>query len=333
MALQAYRAALFLGSGALNFTRNAYLKHAQSFSEADLDVDLTGQYAIISGGSAGIGRALAEGLATRGASVCILCRSQAKGEAAVREIAASTGNQRLSCEACDVSSLAAVRAFAAAYVARGVPLHLLVHNAGVMLHERQVTPEGVEANFATNTLGPYALTELLLPLLVQSAPAKVVMVSTGGVLSEPLEVDDVEWARSGRFNGTRQYARNKRQQLALVEHWMEVARTPGVAFLSMHPGWVDTATLRHAMPAFYTRFRSRLRTAEQGADTILWLACVAKAMLVSGEFYFDRNIAAKHLTGAGTQYTPKQREKLFEKVTSIYERTLTGLTAKVAEAT
>lgn len=132
-------------------------------------------------------------------------------------------------QVCDLSSMAAVRAFAAAYVASGQPLHILVNNAGAMVHTRQHTAEGVELNFATNTLGTWALTELLLPVLERSAPARVITVSTGGVLSECLEVDDLEWAKGARFDGTRQYARNKRQQVALVERWMEVRAQQGTA--------------------------------------------------------------------------------------------------------
>jgi hypothetical protein len=134
-------------------------------------------------------------------------------------------------QVCDVSSMAAVRAFAAAYVTSGQPLHILVNNAGAMVHTRQHTAEGVERNFATNTLGTWALTELLLPALEKSAPARVITVSTGGVLSECLEVDDLEWGKGARFDGTRQYARNKRQQVALGERWMEVRARQATAGL------------------------------------------------------------------------------------------------------
>lgn len=82
-----------------------------------------------------------------------------------------------------MSSMAAVRAFAAAYAVRGTPLNVLVNNAGAMLHERATTAEGVEANFATNTLGVFALTEVLLPLLERSAPSQPQLALLGTVAS------------------------------------------------------------------------------------------------------------------------------------------------------
>lgn len=105
-----------------------------------------------------------------------------------------------------------------------------------------MTPEGLEANFATNTLAPFALTELLLPLLAKaSPPARVIAVSSGGQYTEALVTEDLQWEKEGGFDGARQYARDKRRQTALTERW--AADHPQTLFFTMHPGWAG-ASLR-----------------------------------------------------------------------------------------
>jgi dehydrogenase/reductase SDR family protein 12 len=108
------------------------------------------------------------------------------------------------------------------------------------LLNRTVTPEGLEANFATNTLAPFALTELLLPLLAKAEPpARVIAVSSGGQYTEELVTQDMQWEKEGGFDGARQYARDKRRQTALTERW--AADHPKLLFFTMHPGWAGAS--------------------------------------------------------------------------------------------
>ena len=105
---------------------------------------------------------------------------------------------------------------------------------------RTETPEGLEANFATNTLAPFALTELLLPALAKAQPpARVIAVSSGGQYTEALVTEDMQWAKEGGFDGARQYARDKRRQTALTERW--AADHPSILFFTMHPGWAGAS--------------------------------------------------------------------------------------------
>eukprot|EP00897_Mesotaenium_endlicherianum_P009518 jgi/Mesen1/8595/ME000005S08561 len=290
--MQMYRTAAFVAYGSLNFSRQAYLKHAKAFKEEDLKQDLTGINCVVTGANAGIGKAAVEMLAARGATVHMLCRNKERGEAALADVRAKTKSEHVQLE---------------------------VNNAGVMEHSIQKSPDGFEMNFAVNVLGVFALTELLMPALKRGAPnAKVICVATGGVLTEPLSTD-LEGERLSKHDGTAMYARNKRVQLAITEKWGELHDSSaggghGVSFCSMHPGWVDTAILANSMPGFYKTFKKSLRTPEEGADSIAWLACIPNSRIKSGGFYFDRQEVSKHLPLAGTQHKAADVNEIYTKL-------------------
>ncbi|KAK1306784.1 hypothetical protein QJS10_CPA10g00555 [Acorus calamus] len=139
----------------------------------------------------------------------------------------------------------------------------------------------------------------MLPLLEKAAPdARVITVSSGGMYTSPL-TEDLQFSES-KFDGTLQYARNKRLQVALTEKWAETYKDKGIGFYSMHPGWADTPGVSKSLPGFSKSLSSKLRTDKEGADTVIWLALQPKEKLVSGAFYFDRAEATKHLPYAGT---------------------------------
>ncbi|XP_054786401.1 uncharacterized protein LOC129292770 isoform X3 [Prosopis cineraria] len=151
-----------------------------------------------------------------------------------------------------------------------------------------------ELNFTVNVLGPYTLTESMLPLLEKAAPdARVITVSSGGMYASPLTTD-LMYSESN-FKGVEQYSRNKRVQVALTEKWAEKYMNKGIGFYSMHPGWAETPGVARSLPSFNEKLKGKLRTSEEGADTVIWLALQAKDKLVPGAFYFDRAEAPKHL--------------------------------------
>lgn len=313
---QAYRTASFISYGYMNFTRGAFLKHAKEFQNEDMAVDLTNKQCVVTGANQGIGFASAEALAARGATVHLVCRSKEKGEKAVEEIKAKTGNQNVSLEVCDLSSLQQVRDFAAKYASTNQPLHILVNNAGLMENERTLTADGLETNFAVNVAGVYTMTELLMPALKLASPdSRVVTVASGGMLTENL-TENLQYEDKKKFDGTAQYARNKRVQVALTEYWAQKHKD-AVAFYSVHPGWVDTGGLKKSMPGFHAKFQTSMRTLEEGADIITWLGLQPNAKLQSGEFYFDRKVAAKHLPGCGTKYAPELVDSVVSKIRSL----------------
>uniref|UniRef100_A0A7C9D729 Dehydrogenase/reductase SDR family member 12 n=1 Tax=Opuntia streptacantha TaxID=393608 RepID=A0A7C9D729_OPUST len=255
--IKAWRASAFAVYGYLNFTQSAFLQHSKKFKEEDMQSRLDGQNCIVTGANSGIGFATAEGLAARGASVYMVCRSKERGETALSQIQSKTGNQNVYLEVCDLSSVSEIKSFADKFTSKELPVHLLVNNAGILEHKRIMTLEGFELNFAVNVLGTYTLTELMLPLLEKAAPdARVITVSSGGMYTSPLTID-LQFSE-GEFNGMTQYGRNKRVQVALTEKWAEKYKDKGIGFYSMHPGWAGTPGVAKSYPGTFEQAKKEL---------------------------------------------------------------------------
>ncbi|KAI8550688.1 hypothetical protein RHMOL_Rhmol06G0127500 [Rhododendron molle] len=276
-------------------------EHSKRYNPEDMQTKIEGKNCIVTGANSGIGYATAEGLASRGANVYMVCRSKERGEAARSKIQSITGNENVYLEVCDLSSVNEIKSFTSRFTSKDVPINVLVNNAGLLEHNRITTSAGTrhELNFAVNVLGTYTMTELMLPLLEKAAPdSRVITVSSGGMYTTPL-TEDLQFSR-GNFDGVEQYARNKRIQIALTEKWAETYKDKGIGFYSMHPGWAETPGVANSLPGFSKSLSGKLRTSEQGADTVIWLALMRKEKLLSGAFYFDRVEAPKHLKFAAT---------------------------------
>ncbi len=290
-----------------SFDRVGYRLHALGFREDDLDVDLTGKVCLVTGANAGIGKAAARGLAERGAETWLLCRDLAKGGEAAEEIRHAAGHDRVHVARLDVSERASIRAF----VERFSSEHglVLVHNAGVLPDERQETSEGIELTFATNVMGPFLLTHLLRPRLAKAAPSRVINVTSGGMYATKVELEDPQWEKR-EFDGVQAYAETKRAEVILTELWAARLRSEGVVVHSMHPGWADTGSVRSSIPTFYRVTRAILRTPEEGADTIVWLAASDTAAASTGRFWLDRRPQATHWL-PWTRESQGERERLW----------------------
>lgn len=191
-----------------------------------------------------------------------------------------------------------------------------MNNAGCMINARELTEDGLEKNFATNTLGTHILTTALIPLLLKSSRPRVIIVSSGGMLVQSLNINDLQVEKMKPFDGTMVYAQNKRQQVVMTEHYAK--KFPNIHFSSMHPGWSDTPAVRSSMPDFYEKMKNRLRTVEEGADTIVWLALSEAAIKQpSGLFFQDRTAVSTHLPLAWTKSTPQQNEQLINELDRI----------------
>ena len=261
--------------------------------------DLRGRTCLVTGANSGIGRAAAAGLARQGARVVMLCRDAERGEEARRAIAAETGSAAVELRLVDLSHQASIRAAVRRLAEEDQPLHVLVNNAGVWLHERQESPDGIERTWATNVLGYFLLTEGLLPLLRRGAPARVVSVASE--LAGELELDDVEFRRR-RYGGIAAYSQSK--QANRMWTWALARRLEGsgVTANAMHPGGVNTPLFRKggglAGLAGAAYARAMGKTPEQGADTVVWLAASAEVEGVSGRFFIDRREVPCRFRGA-----------------------------------
>jgi len=251
---------------------------------------LVGRHVVVTGASSGLGRAAATGIARLGATVHLVGRTADRLRDSAELIRRDVPDADLLEEVCDVSDLDAVRAYAADLGARVPVLHAIVHDAGVMPPERTESAQGHELALATHVVGPLLLTELLRANLAAADSPRVVVVSSGGMYSAPLDAsigDDVEY-RQGDYEGIRAYARTKRMQVSMTELLAGRYANDGITVHSMHPGWADTPGITESMPRFAKVIAPVLRSAEQGADTIVWLTASPEATATSGEFWSDR---------------------------------------------
>jgi NAD(P)-dependent dehydrogenase (short-subunit alcohol dehydrogenase family) len=268
-----------------SFDRTGFSIHSLGFRPEDMDVDLTGRRCLVSGANSGVGYETAQALADLGAELVLLCRSRERGQQAAERIRERTGNTRVSTELLDVSDLSSVRALAARLGSATVDA--LVHNAGVLKDERIETRDGLELTLATHVVGPWLLTHLLRDNLRRSADARVIWVSSGGMYTRRLNLEDPNWEQR-EYDGVIAYAETKRAQVILSELWAHELRASGVAVNAMHPGWADTPSVEVSLPRFHRVTRSILRTPAEGADTAVWLAASARAGRHTGRFFFDR---------------------------------------------
>ena len=254
---------------------------------------LKGRTALVTGANRGIGKAIAAGLARLGATVLLTVRDRESGERAREEIVAADPDADVQVEVCDVSDLGAVRAFAADLTSRVSTLDLLIHNAGVLPATRTETDDGHEVTLATHVLGPVLLTELLLPILAKSDDPRVILMSSGGMYTQSLPVDDPEY-RAGRYSG------------ATARRWA----AQGVSVYCMHPGWADTPGVAASLPMFRRLAGPILRTPEQGADTAVWLAATNPAP-PTGRFWHDRRPRPEHYLPL-TRYDDRDLEVVWQ---------------------
>eukprot|EP00469_Lotharella_globosa_P012401 CAMPEP_0167778180 /NCGR_PEP_ID=MMETSP0111_2-20121227/4110_1 /TAXON_ID=91324 /ORGANISM="Lotharella globosa, Strain CCCM811" /LENGTH=372 /DNA_ID=CAMNT_0007668455 /DNA_START=62 /DNA_END=1180 /DNA_ORIENTATION=+ len=334
----------FMIAGLSSFTKQAYEKASALFDHTK-PPNLDGRVFMVTGANSGIGYAATKAFLTGGGTVHMACRSQEKAATAREQLLKETGvpSDRCHVHIVDMSSVRQIKAFARTFCKGrfGARLDCVVNNAGCMHHKPEKTPEGNERNFATNTLGTFVLTEELLPILQKTPksiqqtsadPARVITVSSGGAYTQKLDVKDLQ-TKSGFNDGTYIYAQNKRQQVALTEKWGRISesgmplrsdsKSPQrkVVFQSMHPGWVDTPTLRASMPDFYNQFKSKLRKPDQGADTIVWLATSKESLNhPQGSFFLDRKAQSKVLWGTWTSNTEQEADQLYTHLQALSKR-------------
>lgn len=254
-----------------------------------LDFALHDRTAVVTGASAGIGKEIARDLARMGATVVLACRSAERGEAARHEIAVTTGSTRLEVMTVDVSSRASIRRFAEALGSRHPRLQVLVNNAGIWSQKRRESADGVELTWATNVLGCFLTTELLLGLLRAGAPSRIVNVAS--ILARDLDLGDVELRRRA-YSGITAYAQSKQADRMWTWALARRLQGTGVTANAMHPGGVSTGLFRKAGGllglAASAFMKLTARTPQEGADTASWLASSPEVEGKSGAFWIDR---------------------------------------------
>lgn len=249
---------------------------------------LQGKTCMITGASSGLGRVTALELARMGASLVLVCRDRTRGENVVTEIRERTGNPAVNLMLADLSVQQSIRTFAADFLARGGPLHILVNNAGVFNLKRELTAEGIETVFAVNHLSYFMLTLLLVDRIKQSAPARIVNVASHAHRWGSINFADLGGARS--YRSSHIYGQSK---LANILFTYELARRlqgTGVTVNCAHPGAVATGlganngVLAKLLMPVIGLF---MRGPEQGAATQIYLASSPELEAVSGNYFVD----------------------------------------------
>jgi NAD(P)-dependent dehydrogenase (short-subunit alcohol dehydrogenase family) len=247
---------------------------------------LEGKICLVTGSTSGIGKVTARELAKQGATVVLVSRTRAKGEATQTEITQATGNPHVELLVADLSLLADVRRLASEFQHTYSHLHLLVNNAGCAYPTRTLTSEGLEATLVVNYLAPFLLTELLLDTLKASAPARIVNVSSAQHANAHIDFDNLQGEK--KYGNLSTYNQAK---LAVLLWTYELARRlkgTGVTVNALHPGITATnfpSGMTGVLAWGMKLSKPLLLTPEKGAQTTLYLATSPEVEGVTGKYF------------------------------------------------
>ncbi len=251
--------------------------------------------AVVTGANSGIGLETARGLARDGVRVVLLCRSKTRAEAARADIEATVHQASVSILVCDLGLQTDVRLAAEQILATHQRLDILVNNAAIMLRSRELNSEGVDAMLAVNHVGPFLLTQLLLPLLQRSAPARIVNVASQAHAWGKVNVADLQAERGYRLLGFPRYFETKLMNILFTRELARRIDGTGVTVTSLHPGEVTTKL--GDPPAIVRRLLNRLTTdATIGAETTLAAATDPEYQGLNGYYFVDAKPANHRLS-------------------------------------
>src|SRR6266704_3930004 len=274
------------------------------------NTSMQGKVCMVTGSNSGIGKETALGLAQMGATVVMVCRNRARGEAAQSDIKTKSGNHAVDLLLADLSSQQSIRQLVENFKQHYTQLHVLINNAGVFMLTRRVTVDVLEMMFAVNYLAPFLLTNLLLDMLKASAPARIVSVSSHSHKSGYIQMDDLQEEK--HYRSMRVYGQSK---LAVVLFTYELARRlqgTGVTANCLHPGFVATHFgQRDVGPAFRLLVKvigSFGTSPQEGAKTSIYLASSPEVEGVTGK-YFVKSIPKR---SAAISYEESLQRHLWE---------------------
>jgi NAD(P)-dependent dehydrogenase (short-subunit alcohol dehydrogenase family) len=252
---------------------------------------------LVTGATDGLGRRVAQGVAAKGATVLLHGRNPERLKATLEELRSQTGSEKVNSYLADLSSLAAVRGLADRIFSEHDRLDVLVNNAGVISPERRESEDGYELTFAVNYLSHFLLTRLLLPLLKDSAPVRIVNVASAG--QSPLDFSNLMLERG--YDAMKAYSQSKLAQVMFTFELAEHLRGTGVSVNALHPAsLMDTKMVQ-------STFGYTMSTVEEGMEAVVRLAISPKVEGITGR-YFDGTRQARANRQA---YDPRDRNRLW----------------------
>jgi NAD(P)-dependent dehydrogenase (short-subunit alcohol dehydrogenase family) len=260
-----------------------------------MGLDIAGRYCMVTGASSGIGREISLGLAKLGARVIMVSRDVPRGKAALEYVHKGSGNLSVELMLADLSSQAQVRALAGALRSKTGELHLLVNNAGIIMGKRELSVDGIEMTFAVNYLAYFMLTNLVVDLLKQGAPARVVNLTSSVHRSARLDFDNLQGEK--RYNRDGAYAQSKLADIIFTGELARRLKGTGVTANSVCPGAVSSNIWTSSSKVIATFFRLLMKGPEMGAVLPLYVAASGEVAGVTGKYFQT----GQHLKGVAVK--------------------------------
>jgi NAD(P)-dependent dehydrogenase (short-subunit alcohol dehydrogenase family) len=272
---------------------------------------MRGRVCLVTGANRGLGKATALGLARQGATVVILGRDAMRVALASDEVRRESGNADVSYLVLDLGSLASVRKAADEVARRYSAIHVLVNNAGVNLSRRAVSPDGLEMTFAVNHLGPFLLTNLLLPLLRAGEPSRIVNVTSWFERFGRIDFDDIRGTHR-RYGPLRAYYQSKLANALFTYELAERLAGTGITVNCVDPGLVATDLLRDRVwwnPRWLQPlWRTLLLSPDRSARAAIYAASSPDAASVTGRCF---GVSGRPKRTSRRSYDPATRERLW----------------------
>ena len=251
---------------------------------------MEGEVALITGATSGIGRRTAQEIATTGATLIVVGRSDERTAKLVAELNKMKGGGSIHGEICNLMLQSEVRALADRFRAEHGRLDVLINNAGAIFSQREVTSEGFERTWALNHNAYFLLTTLLHDMLVQSAPTRIVNTASDAHRSGRMYWDDLQFAKRRPLWGWRSYSQSKLANVLFTRQLAVRLKASRVTVNAVHPGFVNTGFSRNNGPLaniMMVLTRPIQRLDSKGAETVVWAAISQEAEGISGEYLYD----------------------------------------------
>ncbi len=271
---------------------------------------------IITGATSGIGKETAIALARQGAHLVLPVRNIEKGDALKNEIHGVAGEARVDLFLCDLTSMKSIRDFAGQFLDTYDRLDVLINNAGIWETKRSLSKDGIEMNLAVNHLAPFLLTNLLLDLLKESAPARIINVSSAAHKQGKMNFSDIEGQKG--WGSFRSYANSKLANILFTRKLARMLEGTGVSVNCLHPGVVNTRLFDKMPGILLGLFKLFMITPEKGARTTIFLASSQDIASVTGEYFSNSRVARTTKLAQSTEAA----DKLWEISLGYVEKTL-----------